>query len=832
MNAAEFRKERHGLSFIIGAALLSLLPFSLGAYAATTPAPKISVSPASVNFSPLKVGGTSSKTVTIKNTGTADLLVDSANITFTGTDLTQFSQTNTCTSSLAKNATCTVSVTFTPTLPYGNKSATLNIPSNGPKSPATVKLSGKAPPPVISASPMSVNLTAARLNMPSAAAKVRIKNTGVSDLNISSANITGTNASLFAATNNCTSPIPKGESCTIGVTFTPDSMGTKSASLEIASDDPKKLLVTVKLTGKASTTYSTADLAGIWTGSRLKTGVGTQVWQRVTLTIAADGSYTSTQVDSDGSTSTDTGKLSMSSDGKISNPNTLCNMDAGKTVIACTDNKSGTTRLSVFTYTGAAYTLDDLAGTWNGNILGAGTINSWTRITSMTIDSGGNITGGSSVDSSGTPGTPSGTFVITPDDGTGSEVFTWSNLQCNMDPGKTVFACTGTPSAGTVNMAVFTKNGNAYTAPDLAGAWNFNGLATVPWWIRVAINAKSDGSYKNQETFYDGTKNKKSTKNENGTLQISADGLRFSSDGNGTLCQVDADETVMTCTGTTGGSGSHFMGVTTRVTIQPSGTFDVTGNWALYITGPSNSESKWGYMSITQSGAKMNTITGTLNTGGTINGRISGDSITLNYVMPCGSLPLIGTVWGSSMSGTWSMGNWRAEKVASVPNPIVVTNKTITVDGNVTDWAGISPIITDAVGDANSTSGSDISAVYIAQDNSNLYFRIDLANGTPGNGLYFGIRYDGDNFTNNSPQRAIFINVGAYSASVSEWATSVCHTSHSNVASGALSINGNLMEISVPKSALNNLPASGFIYVWDDPSGNAIDNTDRVAVTF
>jgi len=260
---------------------------------------------------------------------------------------------------------------------------------------------------------------------------------------------------------------------------------------------------------------------------------------------------------------------------------------------------------------------------------------------------------------------------------------------------------------------------------------------------------------------------------------------------------------------------------------------DATGKWAFYIKRPfSNSESKWGYMSITQSAGTINTIAGTINTGGTINGNISGAAITLNYVMPCGSIPLLGTVWGNSMSGTSSMGNWRAEKVASVPSPIVVTSKTITIDGNVTDWAGISPIITDAVGDSNSTSGSDISAVYVAKDNSNLYFRIDLVNGTPGNGLYFGITYDGDNFTNNSPQRGIFIDIGAHSASVAEWATSVCGTSHSNVATGVLSINGNLMEISVPRSALNNLPASGFIYVWDDPSGNHIDNTDRVAVTF
>lgn len=249
MGAAQFRKDRFGLLFVIGAALLSLLAFPLGAHAAATPAPKITTTPASVNFSPVKAGGSSSKPVTIKNTGNADLVAGL--ITITGTDASLFGQTNDCSTPLPNNGFCTVTVTFSPTVPYGKKSATLNIASNDPKKPtATVKLSGQAPPPKVSASPMSVNLTASGINIPSAAAMVTIKNTGISDLNISSVTLTGTNASLFEVTDTWESLLPSGESCSVNVTFTPDSTGTKSASLLISSDDPKKPLVNVKLTGK------------------------------------------------------------------------------------------------------------------------------------------------------------------------------------------------------------------------------------------------------------------------------------------------------------------------------------------------------------------------------------------------------------------------------------------------------------------------------------------------------------------------------------------------------------------------------------------------------
>ncbi len=52
-----------------------------------------------------------------------------------------FSQTNTCGSSLAPGASCTVSVSFTPTA-AGNRTGSLTVASNDPAGPLTVALSG------------------------------------------------------------------------------------------------------------------------------------------------------------------------------------------------------------------------------------------------------------------------------------------------------------------------------------------------------------------------------------------------------------------------------------------------------------------------------------------------------------------------------------------------------------------------------------------------------------------------------------------------------------------------------------------------------------------
>src|SRR5205814_1022856 len=86
----------------------------------------------------------SAQTVTLKNSGTGSLTISS--IGLTGTNAGDFAQTNTCPSSsstLAPGASCTISVTFTPTA-TGSRSASVTITDNAAGSPQSVSLSGSA----------------------------------------------------------------------------------------------------------------------------------------------------------------------------------------------------------------------------------------------------------------------------------------------------------------------------------------------------------------------------------------------------------------------------------------------------------------------------------------------------------------------------------------------------------------------------------------------------------------------------------------------------------------------------------------------------------------
>ncbi|MGH2829884.1 MAG: choice-of-anchor D domain-containing protein [Actinomycetota bacterium] len=105
--------------------------------------PALSTTPTSLAFGFVWRPGTSTQTVTVRNTGTANLIIGTPSIS--GTNAAEFSITSsTCTgATIAPNGTCAISVQFAP-VSGGSKSATLLIPSNAPGSPHSVPLSGNS----------------------------------------------------------------------------------------------------------------------------------------------------------------------------------------------------------------------------------------------------------------------------------------------------------------------------------------------------------------------------------------------------------------------------------------------------------------------------------------------------------------------------------------------------------------------------------------------------------------------------------------------------------------------------------------------------------------
>jgi hypothetical protein len=185
------------------------------------------LSPASMSFGTQLLNTSSTSQTVLKNVGTATLNISS--ISASG----DFSQTNNCSATLAPGASCTINVTFTPTV-SGSRSGVLTVTDDSFfGSPQTVPLSGTGVAPAASLSPTALSFGNQFVNSSSPAAQTTLTNSGTATLNISSITVTGD----FSQTNNCGSTLAAGSNCAILVTFKPTVMGTRNGTLTI-NDDP------------------------------------------------------------------------------------------------------------------------------------------------------------------------------------------------------------------------------------------------------------------------------------------------------------------------------------------------------------------------------------------------------------------------------------------------------------------------------------------------------------------------------------------------------------------------------------------------------------------
>ena len=105
--------------------------------------PAVTLAPSSISFAAQAVGTTSApQTVVLTNTGQGNL--SNPSVAITGANAAAFGETTTCGATLAPNASCGITVTFTPAA-AGSFSATLAVTDNAPGSPQTISLSGSAP---------------------------------------------------------------------------------------------------------------------------------------------------------------------------------------------------------------------------------------------------------------------------------------------------------------------------------------------------------------------------------------------------------------------------------------------------------------------------------------------------------------------------------------------------------------------------------------------------------------------------------------------------------------------------------------------------------------
>ncbi|MFZ4720887.1 MAG: choice-of-anchor D domain-containing protein [Ilumatobacteraceae bacterium] len=214
---------------------------------------------AAVDLPTRTIGGSVTRTATVRSTGTAPLTIASTSIT--GAGAAQFEVTGTtCPAQIAVGTECQIAVTFTPTT-VGDQTATLKVFTNVVGTPTLVALHAiasataegyaTAPADVLFGERGVCNPATSIEPCPALVPTViTVTNDGDAPLNLSTGAITGPDAASFTFVdggNTCAATVAVGASCTIEVLYDPTAVGSKSAEFVLTPVGATQAPITVRL---------------------------------------------------------------------------------------------------------------------------------------------------------------------------------------------------------------------------------------------------------------------------------------------------------------------------------------------------------------------------------------------------------------------------------------------------------------------------------------------------------------------------------------------------------------------------------------------------------
>lgn len=231
----------------------------------TMPAGNANVSPEGLSWAFVPVGGIGGKkAVTLTNNSTTTITISS--IALVGTNVGDFRiSSQTCGSTLAASASCTVSIAFAPTT-TGTRSAMLQFTDTAGNNPQTAALSGLGVAAGnLTPNPSSLTFAITGLGSSSSSQSVVLANSTTSPVSIGSVAIAGADAGdFFISSTTCGSILVAGGNCITAVVFAPVAVGTRSATLQFAdSSTSSPQAVALSGTGVSSALTITPSFANL-----------------------------------------------------------------------------------------------------------------------------------------------------------------------------------------------------------------------------------------------------------------------------------------------------------------------------------------------------------------------------------------------------------------------------------------------------------------------------------------------------------------------------------------------------------------------------------------
>ena len=184
-----------------------------------------------LNFGVVQVGLTSaSQTVTVTN-------VSGHSVVFTSIAASgDYSETNTCPTTLNAGQNCTITVSFAPTA-AGARNGAVTLKDNDPGNPTqTITLTGTGAANAITLLPASLSFPGQTPGTSSSPMSLTLYNDGIAAVSITSFAISPARGT-FTQTNNCPSTLNPNTHCSIQVVFTPPDTGRYKATLSVTDSD-------------------------------------------------------------------------------------------------------------------------------------------------------------------------------------------------------------------------------------------------------------------------------------------------------------------------------------------------------------------------------------------------------------------------------------------------------------------------------------------------------------------------------------------------------------------------------------------------------------------
>jgi uncharacterized protein (DUF58 family) len=232
----------------------------------------ISAVPSSVSFGSVTIGVANTQTLTVRNSGNANLTLSQA--TVSGTGFSMISPTLPATILPSKSVAFTVR--FSPTT-AGSFSGKVTLTSNAPASTLVVPLTGTGATQslLLSASPSSLAFGSVT-DGSSTNQTVTLKNTGNASVTVSKLTPTGTYFKVGALTLPVT--LTPGQTTSFNVAFAPTAAGTFSGSVAVTSTAANSLSIPLTGTGVAAATTTHSAMLS-WTPSTTSTVSGYNVYR-------------------------------------------------------------------------------------------------------------------------------------------------------------------------------------------------------------------------------------------------------------------------------------------------------------------------------------------------------------------------------------------------------------------------------------------------------------------------------------------------------------------------------------------------------------------------